>query len=129
MAQEITAPLFGHFIASPGQKVTLADITVSTRSIAADLAFPARWFMAMIYQKAFTAGTGTVNQVYNLEGAATSAFGSGVVNLGQGYCPRVDEATCFIIGFAPLNALKGVAVTRVANGTDAATFDAVIIGV
>jgi hypothetical protein len=127
MAHEITAPLFGHFIAGPDMVQKLSDVTATTRQVLT-LARGARWVLVMIYQKAFTAGTGTGLTQYRIEMASDAAFTADVVALEPAQVERADERTAFVIGFAPLKALRFVGITRVANGTDAATYDAIVAG-
>jgi hypothetical protein len=127
MAHEITTPLFGHFVTAPDMKQVLSDVTASTRQVLT-LHHGAQWFQAMIYVKAFTAGTGTIESTFKLEAASDAGFTTDVVSLGVGVASRADEQTVFMMGFSPLKALRYVGVTRVANGTDAATFDAVVVG-
>jgi hypothetical protein len=127
MAQDITAPLFGHFIAGPDMVQKLNDVTATTRQVLT-LARGARWVLVMIYQKAFTAGTGTGLTQYRIEMASNSAFTTDVVTVKLAQVERAAGQSVFAIGFAPLKALQFVGITRVANGTDAATYDVVVAG-
>lgn len=133
MAFDIKAQLFGHFIAHPEGVVKLNDLTATSAwtRIGADTpgaAKAATWFLTMVYQKAFTAGTGTAGPVYEVEVADDSA-GTNLVRIGAGQVQRADEQSAFVIGFAPIGAKKYVRVKLTLSGTDTATYDALIVGV
>lgn len=134
MAQEIVASLFGHFIAGPGMKIEFADQTATATGLqfgsgGAGGPDRATWILAMIYQKAFTAGTGTADVLYDVEVADDLAFTSNVRSVGRVPMARADEQTQFVQGFAPVGAQKFVRIKQAKDGTDAATYDAIVVGV
>jgi hypothetical protein len=113
-------------------KLTFADVTATTRQsgqlgAGQSIGNPsaAWWFFVQIYQKAFTAGSGSTQTVYLVEVADDSGFTQNVT--GQWIVlGRAAGQTGFGIVFAPGAAKRFVGITRVANGTDAATYDAMI---
>lgn len=124
MAQAINSPLYGHFITPPGNHFSVPDQTAT--SGAQELAYKARWFAAMIYQKAFTPGTGTARVLYRIEVADDSGFTSNVRTIANGTLARAAQEALFLVGFSPDNPKKYVRVGITEDGTDAATYDAII---
>ncbi len=112
----------------PAARFQLADQTATSGAQAAPT--PLRVWRAIIYQKAFTAGTGTVGPIYAIEVADDSAFTSNVRRIAHVQVNRADEQTALLIGMTPFAAGQQYArIVLTLNGTDAATYDALLEGV
>lgn len=117
----VTFPV--QFIAT--KRVELADLTAT--SAGQDMGAAYRSFRALIYQKAFTAGTGTRFVTYSIDVADNSAMSTNLRTVATGVVLRADEQTLILFGQTPFVAGQQFArVGVVEDGTDAATFDAVL---
>jgi hypothetical protein len=105
----------------------LADQTVTT-PIPGQCPTGISWGRAVICQKTFTAGTGTVPPVYELQVAADAAFTTSVRSIGfKAGLRTTDNQTLILEGPVPdvqTNPYVRVKVTP--NGTDTVVYDALI---
>lgn len=109
----------------PKAHFELADQTAD--SAAQDALVACRHWRAVIYQKAFTAGTGTRFVQYTLEVADNTGFTTAVRGIATGMVLRADEQTLVLLGQTPFVAGQQFARINVTlDGTDAATYDAYI---
>lgn len=109
----------------PRKRFEVAD--QGAASPAQDAGAKSKVWRAFIYQKAFTAGTGTNPPIYSIEVADDSGFTSNVRAIASGVVKRADEQTLMLVGETPFEAGQQFGRVNVAeDGTDAATYDAIL---
>lgn len=109
----------------PRERFELADQTATTAGQDAKTA--SRTWRAVVYQKAFTAGTGTRMVQYAIEVADNSAMSTNLRGIATGMVQRADEQTLVLIGQTPFSAGQQFGrVKIILDATDTATFDAIL---
>lgn len=107
----------------PGNHKELADQTASNSYTA--LVAAARMGRAVIYQKAWTSGTGTVGPIYELQ-VADDSLGTNVTTIAIAQLSRADEQCAILEGVVPTTLKTYYRIKLTLSGTDTATFDACV---
>lgn len=121
MAQAITAPMRGAFVAPPGNNNNLADQTGTTANFAPTNAFT--YVCAQIALKTFTAGTGTARPIFEIQAADDSAYTSNVRKIALAQCARTSNTHLYLEGMCLDGSKANVRVVPTLDGTDSITYD------
>ena len=126
MAQEITGANAGLQVTDFDGRQTAADQTTTTGAL--DHARPRQSFEVTVYQKTFTAGTGTLRPYYELQVADDSAFTSNLRRFGLGTAPRASRSVLCGKCYAPDGGKRYSRIVPTLDGTDTVNFDVVVSG-
>lgn len=131
MAQAILQAAIGaamagiKWIGLNGNRTMLADQTATSSTIT--FIAPVRAVRGMVWCKSFTAGSGTVGPIWEIQVADNSGFSTNVRTIAIAQGPRAVHALRDLSGVVPDNSLAQWCKIKVTfSGTDTATFDAVI---
>jgi len=124
VAQEITQRGFPKTMLSSPFTASVPDQTATTTGV--DAGSPMRQWRASVYQKAFTAGSGTVGPIYALEVADNSAMSTNLRTVAIEQVQRLDEQQVVLEGTCLVAPQQFGRVRVTFSGTDAGTFDLIM---
>lgn len=126
MAQEITGALDGLQVSDFDGRQTAADQTATSSTL--DFTRPRNSFMVTLYQKTFTAGTGTALPRYEFQVADDSAFTTNLRRIALRHMSRANRCVEAMRCQCPDGAKRYGRVVPTLDGTDATNYDVVVTG-
>lgn len=126
MAQEITGPSYGLQVSDFDGEQTAADQTGTSSTL--DFSSGRNWFAVRLYQKTFTAGTGTNRPQYQIQVADDSSFATNLRRIAFFEMPRASRASEFKLRMAPDGAKRYCRIVPTLDGTDSVTYDVKVVG-